>query len=166
MTKQSHEQMPGYEESYLGQIRKLVGDRKIIITAARAVIRDQVGRLLLIRRRDNGLWAMPAGSQELEESIYDCLIREVKEETGLDVITAVPMAIYSQQSVITTWGDPYQLFIIQFLVDEWSGELVRETSETIDAQFFGTDEIPSEISNMYHEVLEDLQNYNRSLILK
>ena len=74
--------MPNYEESYLGQIRKLIGKQKLIITAARAVIRDREDRILFIPRRDNGLWGMPAGGQELDESIWDCLKREVKEENS------------------------------------------------------------------------------------
>jgi len=158
--------MPGYEESYLGQIRKLIGKRKLIITSARAVIRDCDGRILFIRRRDNGLWGMPAGSQELDESILDCLKREVKEESGLDVISATPMAIYSQRSIVTAYGDPYHLFQVQFLVDEWSGELVTETDETVDARFFGLDEIPEKIPDSYREALEDLQKYDGNLIVK
>ena len=59
--------MPDFEESYLGQVRKLVGNKKIIVTGARAVVQDPEGRILLIRRRDNRKWAMPAGAQELDE---------------------------------------------------------------------------------------------------
>lgn len=158
--------MASYEESYLGQIRKLIGKRKLIITAARAVIRDREGHILFIRRRDNGLWGMPAGSQELDESILDCLKREVKEETGLNVITATPMAIYSRLSIVTVYDDPYHLFQVQFLVDDWSGELATETDETVDARFFRLDELPEEIPNSYQEVLEDLRKYDGSLILK
>ena len=158
--------MPSYEESYLSQTRKLIDKQELIITAARAVIRDQEGRILFIRRRDNGLWAMPAGGQELGESILDCLKREVKEESGLDVILATPMAIYSQVSIVTASGDPYQLFLVQFLVDEWSGELVTETDETVDARFLDLDELPENIPDSYHEVLKDLQEYDGSLILK
>ena len=158
--------MPSYEESYLSQVRKLINKQELIITAARAVIRDQEGRILFIRRRDNGLWAMPAGGQELGESILDCLKREVKEESGLDVILATPMAIYSQVSIVTASGDPYQLFLVQFLVDEWSGELVTETDETVDARFLDLDELPENIPDSYHEVLKDLQEYDGSLILK
>ncbi len=158
--------MPSYEESYLSQVRKLIDKQELIITAARAVIRDQEGRILFIRRRDNGLWAMPAGGQELGESILDCLKREVKEESGLDVILATPMAIYSQVSIVTASGDPYQLFLVQFLVDEWSGELVTETDETVDARFLDLDELPENIPDSYHEVLKDLQEYDGSLILK
>ncbi len=158
--------MPSYEESYLSQVRKLIDKQELIITAARAVIRDQEGRILFIRRRDNGLWAMPAGGQELGESILDCLKREVKEESGLDVILATPMAIYSQVSIVTVSGDPYQFFLVQFLVDEWSGELVTETDETVDARFLDLDELPENIPDSYHEVLKDLQEYDGSLILK
>jgi ADP-ribose pyrophosphatase YjhB (NUDIX family) len=158
--------MPSYEESYLSQTRKLIDKQELIITAARAVIRNQEGRILFIRRRDNGLWAMPAGGQELGESILDCLKREVKEESGLDVILATPMAIYSQVSVVTASGDPYQLFLVQFLVDEWSGELVTETDETVDARFLDLDELPENIPDSYREVLKDLQEYDGNLILK
>lgn len=158
--------MPSYEESYLSQVRKLIDKQELIITAARAVISDQEGRILFIRRRDNGLWAMPAGGQELGESILDCLKREVKEESGLDVILATPMAIYSQVSIVTASGDPYQLFLVQFLVDEWSGELVTETDETVDARFLDLDELPENIPDSYHEVLKDLQEYDGSMILK
>jgi 8-oxo-dGTP pyrophosphatase MutT (NUDIX family) len=158
--------MPDYSDSYLGQIRALIGKQKLIMTGARAFIRDGKDRVLFIRRRDNGLWAMPAGSQELDESILDCLKREVKEETGLNVIAAIPMAIYSRLSIVTVYGDPYHLLLVQFLVDEWSGELVTETDETVDARFFGLDELPERIPDFYRETLEDLRDYDGSLIVK
>ena len=84
-----------YHQSYLGKLRKLIGKHKIFAIAARAIILDEDDRLLLVRRTDNGAWAMPAGSIELEESILDCVKREVLEETGLTVLSAYPIAIYS-----------------------------------------------------------------------
>jgi 8-oxo-dGTP pyrophosphatase MutT (NUDIX family) len=61
--------MPTFEESYLGQlvqIRELTGkDYKFLLPAARAVVRDSSGKILFIRRKDNGKWVMPSGSQEL-----------------------------------------------------------------------------------------------------
>jgi 8-oxo-dGTP pyrophosphatase MutT (NUDIX family) len=154
------------KKSYRERMRELIGSRPLIVTAARAVIRDQEGRVLCIRRRDNGRWALPAGSQELGETIFDCLKREVKEEVGLDVISATPMAIYSHVPIVTAHGDPCQLFLVQFLVGAWSGELVTETDETLDARFFDLDELPEEVHGSYHEVLEDLRQYKGGLILK
>ena len=88
--------MRSYQDSYLGQLRKIVGKSKLIAIGARAIVRDQQGGILFVRRKDNDYWAMPAGSIELNESILDCLKREVKEETGLDVIAATPIAIHSE----------------------------------------------------------------------
>ena len=50
-----------------------------------AVIVDDEGRVLAIRRRDNGHWEPPGGVLELDEPILDGLVREVLEETGLVV---------------------------------------------------------------------------------
>ena len=151
----------GYEESYVGRLRELVGDRRLVLAATRAVIRDREGRLLFVRRRDNGKWGMPAGAWELDETILECLRREVREETGLDAISVTPMAIYSYLSSVTAYGDPYQALVIQFLVTEWSGALTTKTDETTDAAFFGADEPPEELADHYQEVLADLQKYDR-----
>ena len=51
--------------------------------AAVAIIDDD--KILMLKRMDNGKWTMPGGTMELDESLIDCAIREVKEETGLDV---------------------------------------------------------------------------------
>ncbi len=48
-------------------------------------MRDDQGRLLLIRRADNGWWAMPVGSFELDETLVEAAVREVREESGVDV---------------------------------------------------------------------------------
>ena len=158
--------MPSYEESYLGQLRKLIGREKIITPAIRAVIQNEKGQILWIRRKDNGTWGMPAGTQELGESIMDCLKREVQEETGLDVISATAMAIYSNRSIVTSYGDPYQLFQVQFLVHEWQGTLITETDETIDANFFEQNILPQGAPDYYQEVLADIQAYQGQVILK
>ena len=50
-----------------------------------AVVPDDQGRVLVIRRRDNGAWQLPGGVLELHETIEDGLRREVEEETGVKV---------------------------------------------------------------------------------
>jgi ADP-ribose pyrophosphatase YjhB (NUDIX family) len=153
-----------YEDSYLGKLRKLIGKEEIIIIAARGVLFDEDGRLLLIRRRDNGRWAMPAGAMELGDSVYDCLVREVYEESGLQVHAATLFAIWSdpnQMSIVTEYGDPYQIVNFIFRVDEWSGELVKETDETIDAGFFAVDDLP-EIYHHHLQTLDELHEFEET----
>ena len=107
---------------------------------------------------------------KLDDSIYDCLVREVREESNLDVHAATLFAIWSEpekMSIVTEYGDPYQLVNFIFRVDAWSGELVKETDETIDAGFFHLYELPKMYPH-YHETLDDLRDFETTgkVILK
>ena len=54
-----------------------------LVPAASAVVINNEGKILLHRRSDNDLWALPGGAMEIGESISETIVREVKEETGL-----------------------------------------------------------------------------------
>lgn len=158
-----------WDESYFGQLRALAGDRVLLLTASRVVVRDAAGRLLLIRRSDDGVWSLPAGAMELGESIADCAVRELAEETGLIAGRVTPFALYSgpDYTVRNMFGDTYQHFVVLFRIDEWQGELLRSTEETIDAGFFGS-ELPEPISQTVAESLADLATFEVTgrLVLK
>ena len=58
------------------------------VPCAGAVVRDEAGRLLLVRRGhppSAGLWSVPGGRVEAGETPAQAAVREVREETGLDV---------------------------------------------------------------------------------
>ena len=63
------------------------------VSVAAAVV-DWSGRLLAIRRRDNGRWEPPGGVLELDETIGEGLVREVLEETGLTVEPEALTGVY------------------------------------------------------------------------
>lgn len=60
-------------------------------------IPDATGRVLLIRRADNGFWALPGGCQELGETPAECAIRECFEETGLEVRLTRLLGVFSSR---------------------------------------------------------------------
>lgn len=153
-----------WAESYLGQLRALAGDRTLLFVGARAVVRDEQGRVLMIQRSDNGHWAMPAGAMELGESIADCAVREVWEETGLTAAGVTPFAFYTGPDYTFTnmYQDTYQLFVVAFRVDAWSGELLTVTEETTDAGFFPADAMPTPVGSTTAETLADLADFERT----
>ncbi|SCL24793.1 ADP-ribose pyrophosphatase YjhB, NUDIX family [Micromonospora nigra] len=159
-----------WADSYVGQLRALAGDRTLMFVGARAVVRDNAGRLLLIRRSDNGQWAMPAGAMELGESIADCAVREVREETGLRALRVSAFALYTGPDRTRTnmYGHTYQIFTTAFRVEEWDGVLARATDETIDAGFFHREALPAPLSVSVPETLADLDVFEKTnrLILK
>jgi len=150
--------VPLWEESYLGQLRALAGDERVLLAVGTmAVLRDAAGRVLLIERSDNGLWAFPAGTMELGQSLRDCAVREVFEETGLTVHDVTPFGIYSGLNPRPNmYGHTYQHIGLACRVDSWSGELLRETDETTDARFYPLDALPDGVSGSVRRVLADL----------
>lgn len=58
------------------------------------VVVDDAGRVLVVRRRDNGAWQAPGGVLELDETPEDGVAREVVEETGLAVVVEELTGVY------------------------------------------------------------------------
>ena len=153
-----------WAESYLGRLRALAGDMPLLFVGGRGVLRDADGRVLLIRRVDNGLWALPGGAMELGESITDCAIREVWEETGLRAEGGTPFAIYSDPRYTRTnpFGDTYQLFVVAFALSGWTGQLAPDPEEATDAGFFAPQALPEPLAESAVESLADLAEYERT----
>lgn len=156
-----------WEQSYEGQLRKLIGNRTLMIPAAAAWLGDAEGRILLIRRRDNDEWGWPGGALELGETILEGLAREVREETGLEVLSPTPMAVYSGSRLrsVNRFGNDCQLLMFVFLAQQWSGSLVSQTDETVDARFFDMRHLP-DLPARYQERIEDLKNFHGAFMVK
>lgn len=76
-----------------------------IVPAVGVVARDDRGRLLLVRRRDAGTWALPGGAQEPGESVAGAAVREAAEETGLDVEVTGIVGVYSDPGHVIAYDD-------------------------------------------------------------
>lgn len=76
-----------------------------LVPAASAVVVDNDGLVLLHRRRDNDLWALPGGVMELGESIAETAIREVHEETGYVVSPRYIVGVYSDPEHVFAYDD-------------------------------------------------------------
>ena len=66
-----------------------------VVPAAVALVVREDGAVLLMRRTDNGNWALPGGAIEMNESVADAAIRETFEETGIRVEVIGLLGIYS-----------------------------------------------------------------------
>jgi ADP-ribose pyrophosphatase YjhB (NUDIX family) len=113
-----------------------------LVPAASAVVTDDGGRILLHRRRDNDMWALPGGVMELGESIADCAVREVREETGLEVEVVGVVGIYSDPKHVFAYddGEVRQEFSICFACRIVQGE-VAVSEESTEVRFFTPDEV-------------------------
>jgi len=101
-------------------------------------------KVLLTRRTDNGLWCLPGGHLDAGESVEECCVREVFEETGLQVRVKRLTGVYSNpnQLVIYPDGNRAHFVVLNFEVDIVGGKLGL-SNETSEAGYFSLSEIAS-----------------------
>lgn len=129
-----------------------------LIPAASAIVVDEAGRILLIRRSDNALWSIPGGAMEVGERIADTAIREVKEETGLQVVPEAIVGIYSNPRHVIEYadGEVRQQFSICFACRRVGGELAT-SDESTEVGFFTPAEI--EAMRMHESIRLRIRHY-------
>lgn len=113
-----------------------------LVPAASVVVVDDAGRVLLQRRRDNGMWALPGGSMNIGESLPDCAVRETKEETGMDVEVVGIVGTYTSPRHVFAYddGEVRQEFSVCFLARPLAGRLAV-SAESTDVGWFELREI-------------------------
>ena len=131
--------------SYLHWLRQHVGSQKVLLVFATACVRDGNGRLLWQQRGDFGWWGLPGGILELNESLPQCVVREVKEETGLDVQPVRLIGMYTSPDFDVTYpnGDEVQQITAAFECQITGGQLQADGDETVRLAWREASDVPA-----------------------
>jgi len=129
--------------------------KKCITLTVDAIIPYQ-GKIVVIRRRNEpfkGYYALPGGIVEYGETVEEAVLREVKEETGLDVEIHKLVGVYSDPG-----RDPRGHFVsICFITIPVGGEL-KAGSDAKDIALFSLDNIPK-LAFDHNKMIEDAKKY-------
>lgn len=104
-----------------------------------AVFRDD--KILLIREKSDGLWSLPGGWADVNFSVSENVINEIREESGFVCNVEKLIAVYDKRRYVSkpVWPYVYKMF---FLCDIVGGEAAVNAFETTDIGFFGAHDIP------------------------
>jgi len=129
-----------------------------LVPGASAVIPDAAGRIVLLRRSDNGRWALPGGVMDIGENIAQAVAREVQEETGLCVVVERIVGVYTDPAHVFAFddGEVRQQFSICFACRIVGGE-VRPSNESTEVRFFPTADIDD--LNMHPSIRFRIEDY-------
>ena len=113
-----------------------------IVPSVTAVVRNEVGELLLVHKTDNDLWALPGGGVDPGESVTMAVVREVKEETGIDVVVDDLVGVYTNPRHVMAYddGEVRQQFSLCFRAHPTGGQL-GTSSETKEVAFVPPDRL-------------------------
>jgi 8-oxo-dGTP diphosphatase len=130
---------------HIAQLREYIGHATLLMPAAAAIIQDDARRVLLIRRGDGRGWSLPGGVMEPGECIADCAVREVWEETGLEVEPVRVVGIYSDPAILhVTYpnGDQVHFVTATFECRVVGGQLRPDGEESLEVAYFPPNALP------------------------
>ena len=144
---------------YMRGIRSRVGGRLLEVPSVSIVARDGGGRVLLVRHENDGAWVIPGGAVEPNEVPADAALREMWEETGLEVELTRILGVYGGPEFIVTYrgGDRTSYLIVVFEGRPIAGKLRPDGVETLEVRYFTREEIRAvSTPGWLNEVLEDV----------
>ena len=124
---------------YIEDLRKLIGQKRIVLNGSLVIIENKDGKILMQKRTyPKGKWGLPGGLMELGESTVETAVREVREETNLTVENLKLLGVYSGK--------------------DFSGTLMINDGESQALEWFCPEEIPENIPSTHRLVIDDYKN--------
>lgn len=146
-------------------LRSRVGPAPLVLPGASALIRDELGRILLVRRADSGLWALPGGLLELGESLAGTAIRETEEETGLRVEPVRIRGAFGGRRIVFPPGDILYPIATYFACEVRSGALRPDGKEIDRAVYHDPARLPETVPGI-RERLNAIQGSPESAVFQ
>ncbi len=126
---------------YIKHLREKIGNEMLLLSAVSALIVDEQNRILLHRASDDGKWYTIGGAIDPGEEPADAVVREAREETGLEVRPVRVVAVQTGEPIVYPNGHEVQYVGISFLCRVMEGKL-GISDESLELRYFAIDELP------------------------
>jgi 8-oxo-dGTP diphosphatase len=129
---------------YLAEIRSLVGSRPLMLSSAAAVVRDEAGRILVGRHEVGDRWVIPGGIIDPGETPAQAMVREVREETGLEVVPTRLLGVWGgtpEHHVVYPNGHVVDFTMVAFEAAVVGGALDSSADELRDLGWCHLDQV-------------------------
>lgn len=128
---------------YMSQLRSKVGSRLLEVPAVSIIARNRQGHVVLVRHSEIGSWVTPGGAIEPVETPADAAVREMWEETGLDVRLTRLAGVYGGPDFVVQYqnGDEISYAVTVFEAEILAGEARPDGDEILEVRFFPKSEL-------------------------
>jgi ADP-ribose pyrophosphatase YjhB (NUDIX family) len=127
---------------FIQDLRVDIGQKLLPVMGANGIVLDERDRVLLNRRSDNGRWWLPGGILEPGEQPAAGLIREVYEETAVEIEVEQLTSVISSPPSLCSNGDIIQSLTLTFRARAIGGEARVNDDESLEVAWFTQDALP------------------------
>lgn len=127
---------------FVQTLRSHVGTDLLWMPGVSAVVRNGRGEVLLVRRSDNGQWALVSGILEPGEQPAVGLAREIEEETGVVAEVEALTGVWTLPEVTYPNGDRARYLDLCFVARHVSGEARVNDDESLEVGWFAPEALP------------------------
>ncbi len=106
---------------------------------AEAAVFDSAGQILLVRRSDDGLWCLPCGWVEPNESPEEAAVRETREETGIEVRSRQLVEVFTRKP--NMGHGPHTAIAVVYLCDVVNGTPQPQSHEVSEVRYWRIKEV-------------------------
>jgi 8-oxo-dGTP pyrophosphatase MutT (NUDIX family) len=127
---------------FIRELREHIGHRLLFLPGVSAVVLDDAGRVLLVRRADDGRWTIVGGIPEPGEQPAATAVREVREETAVRCVPDRVLLVQTLDPVRYPNGDRCQYMDISLRCRAVGGEARVNDDESLEVGWFALDGLP------------------------
>ncbi|CAM3790704.1 NUDIX domain-containing protein [Nocardiopsis tropica] len=127
---------------YVRSIRTKIGTDLLWLPGVAAVVVNEAGEVLLGRRADTGEWASIAGILEPGEQPAEAIVREIREEAGVEAEVLDLLSVRTDEPVTYPNGDVAQYLTLLYLCRYRSGEAHVADDESLEIAWFSPEALP------------------------
>nr|WP_055503469.1 NUDIX domain-containing protein [Nonomuraea pusilla] len=128
---------------FLANLRAKVGPDLIMLPSVSGFVFDAGGRLLMARHQDVGFWAAPGGGVDPDERPEDAVVRELKEELGVEVAVMALIGVYGGPEFRAVYPNGHEVGYVTaaYACTLASGEPEPDGVEISDVRWVTEDEL-------------------------
>jgi 8-oxo-dGTP pyrophosphatase MutT (NUDIX family) len=130
---------------FILNLRKKIGHQLLFIPGVTALVFNATGEVLLGKRSDTGRWAVIGGIIDPGEQPAAAAIREVMEETGVQIEIERVSGVYTSPVITYPNGDVAQYVITAFRCRPIAGEPRPNDEESLEIRYFPLTDLPEDL---------------------
>lgn len=130
-------------DGHLAGVRAIIGSHLLVLPGVAAAVVDERSRLLLLFHADSRRWVLPGGAVEPDEHPADAVVRETREETGIEVRPDTVISVEGGPAHHRRYrnGDEVSYVTAVFRCEPVGGRLRRDDREALDVRWVPLDEV-------------------------